>query len=256
MDQNLERHPLSAVWGDMETEDYNKLEEDIEKYGIHQPIITHEGKIIDGWHRYRAARKLQIDAVMQPMDSYLDPIAFVCSLNGKRRHLTKREVVERILACFNWKPETEETEDFESVPQPTVQQVADMAGTSKRIVQRVKAEKWADVLTQSSTEDPEHQPPRKTPPSWKQKYFSLQADCILIGTERDKLQTELDFIKELQKEDSPEYTAIKEYKTVCTERDALKASLNRVMTQYKELAAEVKERRKLAAEKWASEQEQ
>lgn len=53
----LDRHELSAFFRDMPDEDYQSLLESVSKYGFVDNVIRlYEGQILDGWHRYRAAK--------------------------------------------------------------------------------------------------------------------------------------------------------------------------------------------------------
>ena len=57
----LKRHELSAVFGDMPETDFQSLLESVQADGFIDPIIRiHEGHILDGWHRYRAAQELNL----------------------------------------------------------------------------------------------------------------------------------------------------------------------------------------------------
>ena len=101
----LERHPLSAVFGDMPPDDFQSLLESVKDGGFFDPLIRmHEGKVLDGWHRYKAAlalnivRKLRF-TVWQDEDEG-DPVAFVLARNIERRHLTASQRAQ-IALTFN-----------------------------------------------------------------------------------------------------------------------------------------------------------
>ncbi|MEP0940160.1 MAG: hypothetical protein ABJH63_10635 [Rhizobiaceae bacterium] len=51
---NLERHPLSKLFGRMDAGDYKRLEHDIKCNGLEKRITVYEGQILDGWHRAKA----------------------------------------------------------------------------------------------------------------------------------------------------------------------------------------------------------
>lgn len=83
----LEHHPLADVFPDMSAEDYADLREDIRQHGLRQPVVLFQGKILDGRHRYRACKELDVD---YQIERYIgnNPIEFVISLNLRRRHLS------------------------------------------------------------------------------------------------------------------------------------------------------------------------
>lgn len=87
MSITLKQHRLSAEYPAMTDEDFALLVENIQQKGQQEFIILHEGKILDGWHRYQACTKLGIDPKTSPYRGK-DADAFVESKNFHRRHLT------------------------------------------------------------------------------------------------------------------------------------------------------------------------
>ena len=87
----LQRHALSDLFANMPADDFAKLCASIETNGFVDPVIRmHEGKILDGWHRYQAA--LHLNLVRKLMfrkwdEEEGDPTAFVLARNMNRRHL-------------------------------------------------------------------------------------------------------------------------------------------------------------------------
>lgn len=89
----LERHELSSIFGSMHEEEFNDLVGSIQETGFTDSHIRmYEGKVLDGWHRYRAAlelnvvRKLRFTAWDEEKEG--DPVAFVQARNLERRMLT------------------------------------------------------------------------------------------------------------------------------------------------------------------------
>lgn len=82
-------HPLADLFPLIE-EGFLELSEDIKVNGLADPIVLHEGKILDGRNRYRAIHA----AGLKPLDHHFiqftgpDPVSFVISKNIHRRHLT------------------------------------------------------------------------------------------------------------------------------------------------------------------------
>src|SRR5690349_6175265 len=81
-------HPVAALFPLMEGEDFAALVEDIRENGLLEPIWTHDGQIIDGRNRYRACEAAGVKPHFRQWDGTGSLVAFVVSLNLKRRHLT------------------------------------------------------------------------------------------------------------------------------------------------------------------------
>ena len=95
----LKRHPLSAVFGDMSAGELDELKNDIDKNGLREPIVIHEGMVLDGWHRYQCLCALG-KPLTKSMHYEFDPDqdgesaeALVYSKNLFRRQLTAEERV-------------------------------------------------------------------------------------------------------------------------------------------------------------------
>ena len=98
MTTEYERHPLSEVWGNMPDDEFAQLVESVDADGFADPrIIIYEEQVLDGWHRYRAARRLAMLGELD-FEAYLgdDPVAFVISRNARRRHLTQGQIAQII----------------------------------------------------------------------------------------------------------------------------------------------------------------
>ncbi len=82
-------HPLAELVPPMTADEYAEFKADIKAHGFHEPVTLYQGKILDGKHRYRAARELGIEIKTRewrPGDG--EPIDYVISENVRRRHLT------------------------------------------------------------------------------------------------------------------------------------------------------------------------
>lgn len=100
----LQQHPLSAAFPAMSDSDYQALKDDIENNGQREPIIVHEGMVLDGWHRYCACTELGIKPQQFTFGEDDDPVAFVLSHNLHRRHLTASQRAAAVVACSEWAP--------------------------------------------------------------------------------------------------------------------------------------------------------
>ena len=101
----LTRHELSAIFMDMPDEDFQNLLASVEKEGFKDPIIRMiDAQVLDGWHRYRAAKELNLlrKLVFQQWkeDQEGSPEAFVLARNLERRHLTPGQR-SSIVVSFN-----------------------------------------------------------------------------------------------------------------------------------------------------------
>jgi len=99
----LQRHPLSAIFGDMQKDEFDALVKSVQTDGFIEPVIRiYEGKILDGWHRYRAAKELNLIRKLkfQEWDERGDPKAFVLARNIERRHLNPSQRAQ-IAVAFN-----------------------------------------------------------------------------------------------------------------------------------------------------------
>lgn len=83
-------HPYADVFPWMEGEAYEALKADIAKNGVIEPIVFHDGYILDGRNRYSAARELGIEYPRVEYEGH-DPLGYVISLNLRRRHLTESQ---------------------------------------------------------------------------------------------------------------------------------------------------------------------
>lgn len=87
---NLEFHPLANLFPLIEGAEFEQLVADIKANGVREPVITYEGKILDGRNRFKAANAAGVEV---PTKEYSgdDPLGFVISLNLHRRHLSESQ---------------------------------------------------------------------------------------------------------------------------------------------------------------------
>lgn len=116
MSADLHRHPLSAAFGDMPKDEFDELVADIKRNGLITPIVTLDGMILDGWHRYRACLEAGVkprfdpfDYAVEPADEQsgrkMTPAEFVVSANAHRRHLTREQRRQIVVELLKAKPE-------------------------------------------------------------------------------------------------------------------------------------------------------
>jgi ParB-like chromosome segregation protein Spo0J len=71
----------------MTDDQFKRLVDDIKKNGQLEPIWVYKGKIIDGRHRFKACKKLDIEPKTEEWDGKGSLVRFVVSRNLHRRHL-------------------------------------------------------------------------------------------------------------------------------------------------------------------------
>jgi len=90
-DSKPEVHEFAADFPMMLDGDYAELRDDIKAHGVREPVVLHDGKILDGRNRWRATQELGMDC---PAVNYDGPVeheamyGWVRSHNLTRRHLT------------------------------------------------------------------------------------------------------------------------------------------------------------------------
>jgi hypothetical protein len=84
-----DQHPVAATLmpGGMTDDEFKAFCEDVKERGILMPIWLYQNKVLDGWHRYRAAK---LTGSRPEFKEYTgkDPAGFVASCNIHRRKLS------------------------------------------------------------------------------------------------------------------------------------------------------------------------
>jgi ParB/Sulfiredoxin domain len=101
MNEELKFHPLADIFPLIEGVEFDDLVADIKASGLHDPIVIHNDLILDGRNRYRACLAAGVEPVFVPYRGD-DPVAFVISVNLRRRHLdeSQRAMVAAKLATL------------------------------------------------------------------------------------------------------------------------------------------------------------
>lgn len=84
----MQFHEIANVWPMMDDESIQRLADDIRDNGLHQPIWTYEGKVLDGRNRLTACKIAGVEPMFCEYKGD-EPTAFAVSLNDRRRHMTK-----------------------------------------------------------------------------------------------------------------------------------------------------------------------
>jgi ParB-like chromosome segregation protein Spo0J len=99
--KSLECHSLAAIFPLIAGDAFAELVADIQTYGLREPVVVFENKILDGRNRYRACLVAGVEPAFTVYTGD-DPISYVVSLNLKRRHLneSQRAIVAAKLATL------------------------------------------------------------------------------------------------------------------------------------------------------------
>lgn len=140
-------HPVTSVFPLMEGAEFAVLTEGIRRRGLVEPILTHEGRIIDGRNRYRACMEVGVVPRFEVWDCRGSLVECVLSRNLRRRHLsTSQKAVVALAALPFLEAEAGERQGGHggSVPRKpalaawVTQQAALIVGVSRQSVDRAR----------------------------------------------------------------------------------------------------------------------
>jgi hypothetical protein len=96
-------HPLARIFRALSGPEFEALVADIKAHGQREPIVLHEGQILDGRNRYYACKRAGIkpDVRLWEPKAGESPIDFVLSANLHRRHLSESQ---RAMLAVQLKP--------------------------------------------------------------------------------------------------------------------------------------------------------
>lgn len=108
---NLQPHPLGSLFPPMNDHDYSVLVKGMKKNGFDEshPIILLDGMILDGNHRYTAAKKTRAKFTTKQFTGE-DPFAFVVQENLGRRNLTPSQAATVAAELVEKEKEVEKAE--------------------------------------------------------------------------------------------------------------------------------------------------
>ena len=151
MNGEMQIHEVANIFPEMDNASFAALKADIKANGLLEPIWIHDGKIIDGRHRYRACCELEIKPQFKQWDGSGSLVQFVVSLNLHRRHLTSSQlafvgvdILPHLEAEAKQRQETGNNQHSlrELIPQgstgKSADQAADVVGSNGRYVSDAK----------------------------------------------------------------------------------------------------------------------
>ena len=146
MVSEIEFHPIANIFPLIEGEEFKSLVDDIRQHGLREPIVLHnDGRILDGRNRYRACIAVGISPEIKQFNG-TDAVAFVVSLNLRRRHLneSQRAMVASAIANLSQGRPTENKganlplSDHYDHKQITNSDAAEMLNVSERSVKAAR----------------------------------------------------------------------------------------------------------------------
>lgn len=98
----MQTHVAADIFPMMSGAEFDALVADIRDNGQREPIIVHDGLILDGRNRARACEQLGVEPITAEWDRKGTPEAFVVSMNLHRRHLneSQRAMIAKRLATL------------------------------------------------------------------------------------------------------------------------------------------------------------
>jgi N6-adenosine-specific RNA methylase IME4 len=130
----IEFHPLADIFPLVEGADFDELVADISAHGLREPIVVYRDKILDGRNRYRACTAARVAPTFTAYTGD-NPVAYVISLNLRRRHLneSQRAMVAAKLATLSQGRPSKEKSPIGDLKQA---EAAELLNVGKRSVER------------------------------------------------------------------------------------------------------------------------
>lgn len=97
----FELHPLCALFPRMVGAEFEALKADIKANGLRQPIVTHQGMILDGGNRYEACMAVGVKPLMTEYTG-TNLATYVLSANLHRRHLSPGQQAAIVASAQDW----------------------------------------------------------------------------------------------------------------------------------------------------------
>lgn len=148
--RELELHPLCTLFPRLTGADFDALRDDIAANGLRQPIVMHDGMILDGGNRYAACLAAKVKPAFVEFRG--DSIgAFVLSANMHRRHLSAGQQAAIVASVQDWGRAqahggNRKAAQAATLPLETVASRAAQSGASER------TQRMADKVAKASPE--------------------------------------------------------------------------------------------------------
>ena len=142
----MKRHDLSGLFGDMPKDDFAKLTDDIKRHSLQHPIVTWQGDILDGWHRYRACGEAGVQPTFVEFSGDdKAALCFVLQENALRRHLNEAQRIRISKQVLDWRThravagENQYSQGVVSMDTTSATDLAKIAGVGRASVMRHNA---------------------------------------------------------------------------------------------------------------------
>ena len=127
-------HPLCTLFPRMVSTEFQALVADIKAHGLREPIVLHDGLILDGGNRYRACIQAGVDPHFSTFCNG-NPVSFVLSANLHRRHMTAGQQAAIVASAQDWakaQPAYRPEKGCNVAPLSTVAERSAQSGASER----------------------------------------------------------------------------------------------------------------------------
>jgi hypothetical protein len=118
--QHPELHPLCTFFPRLEGAEFEALRADIQANGLRQPIVLHQGLILDGGNRFRACVEAGVRPRFVEFSGEGGLAAFVLSANLHRRHMTPGQRAAIVASARDWEQAQSVGRPEKSAPGSTV----------------------------------------------------------------------------------------------------------------------------------------
>ena len=135
-----ELHSACAMWPQMPELELKALTADIRMNGLRQPVILHDGMILDGRNRAIACERAGVELITEIYKG-TDHLGFVVSANLHRRHLSTTERAEIAAKMANMKVggKAANSAKLQNCATISVEAAAKLMGVSPRSVHTARA---------------------------------------------------------------------------------------------------------------------
>jgi hypothetical protein len=146
----LALHPLCTLFPRLTGAEFEALKADILANGQREPIVVHEGLVLDGGNRYQACVEAGVEPVLKEYTG-TDPVAYVLSANLHRRHLTPGQQAAIVASAQDWTRAhgaggDRKSDQTATLPLDSVADRAAQSGASER------TQRMADKVAKASPE--------------------------------------------------------------------------------------------------------
>lgn len=259
---SYELHPLCTLFPRVTGAEFAALVSDIRDNGLRQPIVLHDGMILDGGNRYRACIEAGVDPAFQEFqgDSL---VSFVLSANLHRRHLSAGQQAAIVASAQDWAKAQRPGGDRKSDQGATLH----LDSVAKRAAESgasVRTQKMADKVAKADPElakkvaHGEISLPRAVeqvaPQLASRKTSPAPAPVAEPANDADSGQSLDELIAEIQRENEQLHAQLKAMEADDTKAELRKALLQRDHAVRQQSEAMDKAHKSQDREKWSKRQ--